>query len=139
MFLHSGVFVHGSHIHSPATSESFNSAKEHLTDAEQKCLTICKTINVLPAQGTSKGRDIGQNFGSSFYNLEIVIAGPISYVDPHLLILKACSQSLIATLKECVDVLQYVFAADCGFQSATAMPLDSRMQGASFVSHIKKK
>ncbi|KAK7582602.1 hypothetical protein V9T40_014047 [Parthenolecanium corni] len=51
MFLHSGVFVHGSHIHSPATSESFAAAKEHLAEAEQKCLKIGKNIDSLPAQG----------------------------------------------------------------------------------------
>lgn len=49
--LHSGVFVHGSHIHSPATTESFSSAREHLSEAEQKYLKICKAIEVLPTQG----------------------------------------------------------------------------------------
>lgn len=52
--MHSGVFVHGSHIHSPATSESFSAAKEHLSAAEEKCLEICKEIEVLPTQGKLK-------------------------------------------------------------------------------------
>lgn len=64
--------------------------------------------------------------------------GSITSVDPQLLILKACSQSLINTLRECVDVLQRIFAADCGFQLHPQVP-DQKSQGATFVSHIKKK
>lgn len=115
--LHSGVFVHGTHIHSPATSESFSSAKEHLNEAEQKCLKICKAVENLPAQGS------------------------ITCVDPQLLLLKACSQSLIMTLRDCADILQNAFAADCGFQPASLSisDPDSGTSGSGFVSYVKKK
>lgn len=68
MFLHSGVFVHGSHIHSPATSESFAAAKEHLAEAEQKYLKICKNIDDLPVQG--KIFLILNQINSNFYRYE---------------------------------------------------------------------
>lgn len=66
--------------------------------------------------------------------------GSITYIDPQILLLKACSQSLVTTLRECVDILQRIFAADCGFQS-TSIVLDQKPpQGTpTFVSHIKKK
>lgn len=113
--LHSGVFVHGSHIHSPATTESFSSAKEHLAEAEQKYVKMCKAIEVLPSQGS------------------------LTCIDPHLLVLKSYSQSLIASLRDCVDILQRTFAADCGFRSVSGTSDVKQATGATFVSHIKKK
>ena len=68
-----------------------------------------------------------------------VSLGTINCVDPKLLVLKACSQSLVNSLRDCADILQSAFVADCGFQTATNSSSESRPLSGSFVSYVKKK
>lgn len=110
--VHSGVFVHGDHIHSPATCESFASAKQHLSNAETKCSKLTKAMDALAMQGKT-----------------------LNSTDPDLLVMKACSQSVVNSLQECVTILQHTFAADCGFRATTS----TSSQGKTSKSpHIKR-
>lgn len=74
-----------------------------------------------------------------YFPINLLRIGSLTCVDPQLLTLKSYSQSLITSLRDCVDILQRTFAADCGFRPASGTSESKQSTGSTFVSHIKKK